>query len=92
MESKNIIFVGIIIAILFSMNIELQSVKAKPITLDINKAKNPGPGFGDEKIGIYQSIQLGIRHLFHQTLPQRSQSKIKYLKAGLLMQVVLIIN
>jgi hypothetical protein len=51
MSSKNIVFVGIIIAILFSMNMELQSVKAKPITLDITKAKNPGPGFGDEKIG-----------------------------------------
>ena len=35
-------------AILFTMTIELQSVKAKPNTLDINKAKNPGPGFGTE--------------------------------------------
>jgi hypothetical protein len=33
------------------MTIELQSVNAAPITLDIKKAKNPGPGFGDEKIG-----------------------------------------
>jgi hypothetical protein len=51
MISKNIIFVGIIMAILFTMTIELQSVKAKSNTLDINKAKNPGPGFGTEKIG-----------------------------------------
>ncbi len=51
MISKNIIFFGIITAIVFTMTIELQSVNAAPITLDIKKAKNPGPGFGDEKIG-----------------------------------------
>jgi hypothetical protein len=36
MISKNIIFVGIIMAILFTMTIELQSVKAKSNTFDIN--------------------------------------------------------
>ena len=51
MISKNIIFFGIITAILFTMAMELQSVKAAPITLDIKKAKNPGPGFGDETVG-----------------------------------------
>ena len=51
MISKNIIFFGIITAIVFTMTIELQSVNAAPITLDIKKAKSPGPGFGDEKIG-----------------------------------------
>ena len=33
------------------MTIQLQSVKAAPITIDVKKAKNPGPGFTDEKIG-----------------------------------------
>ena len=51
MISKNIVFVGLLTAIVFTMAMELQSVKAAPITLDIKKAKNPGPGFGDEKIG-----------------------------------------
>src|SRR6185437_8813711 len=51
MKLKNLIFVGIISAILFTMTIQLHTVKAAPITLDIKKAKNPGPGFGDEKIG-----------------------------------------
>ena|SRR5919112_5787119 len=51
MISKNIVFVGLLTAIVFTMAMELQSVKAAPITLDIKKAKNPGPGFGDEKVG-----------------------------------------
>lgn len=51
MISKNLVFVGIIAAALFTMTVDLQSVKAAPITLDLNKAKNPGPGFGNEKIG-----------------------------------------
>ena len=51
MESKNIVFVGFIAAILLTMTIELRSSNAEPITLDIKRAKNPGPGFGDEKIG-----------------------------------------
>jgi hypothetical protein len=51
MISKNIIFVGIITAALFTMTVAFQSVSAAPITLDINKAKNPGPGFSTEKIG-----------------------------------------
>jgi hypothetical protein len=51
MNSKNIIFVGIIAAALFTMTTAFQSVSAAPITLDINKAKNPGPGFTAEKIG-----------------------------------------
>ncbi len=51
MISKSIIIVGIIAAILFTMNVEHQSVKAAPITKDINKASDPGPGFGGEKLG-----------------------------------------
>jgi hypothetical protein len=48
---KNLIFVGIISAMLFTMTIQLHTVKASPITLDLKKAKNPGPGFTDEKVG-----------------------------------------
>jgi len=52
MISKNIIFVvGIISALLFTMTIQLHTVKAAPITLDVKKAKNPGLGFTDEKVG-----------------------------------------
>lgn len=51
MTTKNIVFVGLITAILFTMTIELHSVIAAPISLDLKKAKNPGPGFTDEKIG-----------------------------------------
>ncbi len=78
MRSKNIIFVGIIIAILFSMNIELQSVKAKPITLDINKAKNPGPGFGDEKIGTISIDTTGNKTSISSdvTTAQPKQDKV----------------
>jgi len=43
--------VGIISALLFTMTIQLHTVKAAPITLDVKKAKNPGPGFTDEKVG-----------------------------------------
>jgi hypothetical protein len=48
---KDVIFVAIITAIILTMTIQLQSVKAAPITIDVKKAKNPGPGFTDEKIG-----------------------------------------
>jgi len=47
---KDVIFVAIITAIILTMTIQLQSVKAAPITIDVKKAKNPGPGFTDEKI------------------------------------------
>ena len=33
------------------MTLSLQSTNAEPMTMDINKAKDPGPGFGTEKIG-----------------------------------------
>ena len=52
MISKNLVFVvGIISALLLTMTIQLHTVKAAPITLDLKKAKNPGPGFTDEKVG-----------------------------------------
>ena len=36
---------------IFSMTLHLEQISAAPITMDINKAKDPGPGFGTEKIG-----------------------------------------
>ena len=51
MTAKTILLFGIVVAILFSITAISQSVNAAPVKLDINKAKNPGPGFGEEKIG-----------------------------------------
>jgi hypothetical protein len=51
MVSKKILFIGIVTAIMFSITASSQSINAAPITLDINKAKDPGPGFGEDKIG-----------------------------------------
>lgn len=41
----------IVTTILLSVTGGLQSLNAAPVTMDINKAKDPGPGFTDEKIG-----------------------------------------
>ncbi|MDQ4074091.1 MAG: hypothetical protein M3162_07280 [Thermoproteota archaeon] len=51
MKSKNIVFVGLVAAILLTVTVEMRSSNAAPITLDIKRAANPGPGLGDEKIG-----------------------------------------
>ena len=51
MSKVNISLFGIVIATIFSMTLSLQSANAEPMTMDINKAKDPGPGFGTEKIG-----------------------------------------
>lgn len=42
---------GIVLASIFSMMSGFQTLNAEPIIMDINKAKEPGPGFGTEKIG-----------------------------------------
>jgi hypothetical protein len=42
---------GIVFATIFSMMSGFQSLNAEPVNMDINKAKDPGPGFGTEKIG-----------------------------------------
>ena len=34
---------------ILSMTLGLQSANAEPVTMDINKAKDPGPGFGTRK-------------------------------------------
>jgi hypothetical protein len=51
MSKINIPLFGIVIATILSMTLGLQSTNAEPMTMDINKAKDPGPGFGTEKIG-----------------------------------------
>jgi hypothetical protein len=51
MISKKIVLFGIVTAIMFSLTAGFHSIYAAPISLDIHKAKNPGPGFGTEKIG-----------------------------------------
>jgi len=33
------------------MTLGLQSANAEPLTMDINKSKDPGPGFGTDKLG-----------------------------------------
>ena len=51
MSKINMSLFGIVIATILSMTLGLQSTNAEPMTMDINKAKDPGPGFGTEKIG-----------------------------------------
>ena len=51
MSKINISLFGIVIATIFSMTLGLQSANAEPMTMDINKAKDPGPGFGTDKLG-----------------------------------------
>jgi hypothetical protein len=77
MISKNIVFVGLLTAIVFTMAMELQSVKAAPITLDIKKAKNPGPGFGDEKVGTI-SIDSSVNKtaIYSEVTAQPKQDKV----------------
>ena len=43
--------IGIVIAAIVSMTMSFNSINAEPVVMDINKAKDPGPGFGEEKIG-----------------------------------------
>ncbi len=51
MSKINISLFGIVIATILSMTINFHSINAEPVTMDINKALDPGPGFGTEKIG-----------------------------------------
>ncbi len=42
---------GIVITAILSVTVSFNSVNAEPLVMDINKALDPGPGFGTEKIG-----------------------------------------
>ena len=61
MISKKILLFGIVTAIMFSITANSQSISAAPITLDVNKAKNPGPGFGEEKLGTVSIDATGTK-------------------------------
>ena len=50
-ELKKHVLFGIATAFMLVINVGVHSVYASPITLDVHKAKNPGPGFGLDKIG-----------------------------------------
>jgi anti-sigma-K factor RskA len=51
MSNTNMTLFGIVLATIFSMILALQPANAEPLTMDINKAKDPGPGFGTDKLG-----------------------------------------
>ena len=51
MSKSKLSLFGIVLAAIFSMTVGFQPLNAEPVTMDINKAKDPGPGFGTEKIG-----------------------------------------
>jgi hypothetical protein len=51
MSKPKISLFGLVVATILSMTISYNSINAEPVTMDINKAKDPGPGFGTEKIG-----------------------------------------
>ncbi len=61
MIAKKILLFAIVIAIMLSITANSQSVIAAPIKLDINKAKVPGPGFGEEKIGTVTIDATGTK-------------------------------
>jgi hypothetical protein len=86
MISNKIVLLGVITAFMLSLTIGFHYIYAAPITLDIHKAKNPGPGFGPDKIGT-----VSIDTTYPQQLQQR-QNKTKHLRRGSLMRVVLTIN
>jgi hypothetical protein len=51
MSKLQMSLIGIVIAAIVSMTVSFNSINAEPVVMDINKAKDPGPGFGEEKIG-----------------------------------------
>jgi len=53
MSKSKISLYGIVFAAIFSMMSGFQSLNAEPVTKDINKAKDPGPGFSTEKLGTF---------------------------------------
>ncbi|HYF99833.1 MAG TPA: anti-sigma factor [Candidatus Saccharimonadales bacterium] len=51
MSKLQMSLIGIVIAAIVSMTVSFNSINAEPVVMDINKAMDPGPGFGEEKIG-----------------------------------------
>jgi hypothetical protein len=78
MISKKIALFGIIsTAFLFLLTAGFHSSYAAPITLDIHKAKNPGPGFGTQKIGTVTIDSTGNKVTISSTVTaQTKQDKV----------------
>ncbi len=77
MISKKILLFGLVTAIMFSITASHQSINAAPITVDINKAKNPGPGFGEEKIGTVSIDAQGTKTTISTNMTAKSgQDKV----------------
>jgi hypothetical protein len=51
LKRPKISLILIAFAAIFSLTLHLEQINAAPITMDINKALDPGPGFGTEKLG-----------------------------------------
>lgn len=50
---------GIVIVAILSVAVSFNPINAEPLVMDINKALDPGPGFGTEKIG---SVSIDIQN------------------------------
>lgn len=62
---------------MFSITADSQSVNAAPIKLDINKAKNPGPGFGEDKIGTVTINATGTKTIISTDITSKpGQDKV----------------
>jgi hypothetical protein len=51
LKRPKISLILIAFAAIVSLTLHLEQINAAPITMDINKALDPGPGFGTEKLG-----------------------------------------
>lgn len=51
MRNSLLILSGVCLGLMLLSTLGSQYLFAAPLTLDIKKAKDPGPGFGDEKLG-----------------------------------------
>ena len=73
------------------MTIQLHTVKAAPITLDVKKAKNPGLGFTDEKVGTV-SIDSNVNKTAISSDVTAKAKPDKAFEGWLVDQEALIIN
>ena len=77
MISKKIALFGISTAFLFLLTAGIHSIYAAPITSDIHKAKNPGPGFGPDKVGTVTIDATGNKVTISSTATaQPKQDKV----------------
>ena len=77
MISKNMLLIGIVTVFMFVVTVGFHSVYASPITLDVHKSKNPGPGFGPDKIGTLSIDATGNKMTISSTITvQPKQDKV----------------